>query len=99
MPVRYCASYPTLKVHTEVDHGDWLNPEADSSDMETHPPSYEEAIKEQTDAFVDVELMTPSVCIPMTDFKSSKFQIHRLHSIVYLTFRKTRGMCWPWMMK
>jgi hypothetical protein len=83
MPVRYCASYPTLKVHTgtSVDASDWLNPESEASDIEARPPpSYEESIKQQDEAFVDVDLMTPS-CIPMTDFKSSKLELFLIRLI------------------
>lgn len=71
MPVRYCAAYPNLRVQN--DDSDWLHPDADVSDLETQPPpSYEEAMDQQDDAFVDVELMTASE-VPLSDFSSFAF--------------------------
>lgn len=70
MPVRYCSAYPNLRLQPDTSGNDWLHSDADVSDMETQPPpSYEEAMQQQDDAFVDVDFMTPTD-IPLTDFSS-----------------------------
>jgi hypothetical protein len=67
-PVRYCASYPSLKVHIDTQTNDWLYDDRETKD-DAAPPTYEEAISQVDDLIANFGYVGPSE-IPLSDFKS-----------------------------